>query len=37
VTIDPTPRPRLWRDPTNSAEQAMTTYDEWVYRREQEN
>ncbi|MGR6915372.1 hypothetical protein ACU635_14100 [[Actinomadura] parvosata] len=31
---DPFParRPLLWRDRTNPAEQATTTYDEWVYR-----
>lgn len=37
MTNDSTPRRPLWRDPNNSAEKAMSTYDEWVYRREQEN
>jgi hypothetical protein len=25
----------VWRDPRNPAEQQMTPYDEWQYRREQ--
>lgn len=33
----PRRRPLLWRDPENPAEQAMTPYDEWVYRREQKD
>jgi hypothetical protein len=38
-TADPflTRQPVLWRDPTNPAEQALTPFDEWVYRREQKD
>ncbi|MEV6033621.1 hypothetical protein AB0L65_20870 [Nonomuraea sp. NPDC052116] len=35
--LRPRRRPPLWRDTDNPAEQAMTPFDEWVYRREQKD